>query len=231
MAPKGYLLVPMRFTRTVFLLAGAGGALTACAGANRPPASPSPQATMGDAAAMERARTDSVRYPYTVADIAFMSGMISHHAQAIAMAKLAPSHNAGDAVKRLAARIINAQSDEIAIMQTWLRDRRQPVPEANPAGMKMTMGGMEHMMLMPGMLTESQMKKLDASRGADFDYQFLTLMIQHHRGAVAMVDELFSHKDSALNELVFKFAADVHVDQTTEIARMTQMLLGMSGAR
>jgi uncharacterized protein (DUF305 family) len=186
---------------------------------------------MGDAAAMRRAQADSLRYPYTAADIQFMSHMISHHAQAIAMSKLAPTHNAGDAVKRLAARIINAQADEITIMQTWLRDRRQPVPEANPAGMKMTMGGHEHVMLMPGMLTEEQMKKLDAARGADFDYQFLTLMIQHHRGAVAMVDELFSHKGSALNELVFKFAADVHVDQTTEIARMTQMLLGMSGAR
>jgi uncharacterized protein (DUF305 family) len=180
---------------------------------------------MGDAAAVARAQRDSLRYPYTSADIQFMSHMISHHAQAIAMAKLAPTHNAGDAVKRLAARIINAQTDEITIMQTWLRDRRQPVPEANPAGVKMTMGGMEHMMLMPGMLTEEQMKELDAARGPDFDRLFLTFMIQHHRGAVVMVDELFAHKDSALNELVFKFAADVHADQTTEIARMTQMLL------
>jgi uncharacterized protein (DUF305 family) len=110
-------------------------------------------------------------------------------------------------------------------MQTWLRDRRQPVPEANPAGMKMTMGGVEHVMLMPGMLSDEEMKQLDAARGPDFDRLFLKYMIQHHRGAVAMVDELFADKGSALNELVFKFAADVHVDQTTEIARMTQMLL------
>jgi uncharacterized protein (DUF305 family) len=183
---------------------------------------------MGDAAAIERARVDSLRYPYTAADIQFMSGMISHHAQAIAMAKMAPSHGASDAVGRLAARIINAQSDEIALMQTWLRDRRQPVPEADPAGMKMAMGGMEHVMLMPGMLTAEQMRQLDSARGPRFDYLFLSLMIQHHRGAVAMVDELFAHKGSALNETVFKFASDVHADQTTEIARMTQMLIGTS---
>ncbi len=180
---------------------------------------------MGDAAAVERARADSIRYPYTKADIDFMSGMISHHAQAIAMARMAPTHDAGPGVRTLAARIINAQTDEIVTMQTWLKDRRQPVPEANPAGMKMTMGGMEHMMLMPGMLSEEQMKKLDAARGPEFDQLFLTFMIQHHKGAVSMVDELFSHNGSALNETVFKFAADVHVDQTTEIKRMTQMLL------
>lgn len=224
MVRKGYLLIPMLIQRTLILAIAAGG-LAACSGAHRAASSPSPQSEMGDAAAMKRAQADSLRYPYTAADIQFMSGMISHHAQAIAMAKLAPTHNAGDAVKRLAARIINAQTDEINVMQTWLRDRRQPVPEANPAGMKMMMGGMEHTMLMPGMLTEAQMKQLEAARGGEFDYLFLTLMIQHHRGAVTMVEELFAKRNSALNELVFKFANDVHVDQTTEIARMTQMLI------
>jgi len=207
------------------ILALAAGGLAACGSASRAPSSTSPQAEMGDAAAMKRAQADSLRYPYTAADIQFMSGMISHHAQAIAMAKLAPTHNASASVGTLAARIINAQTDEINIMQTWLRDRRQPVPAADPKGMKMNMGGMEHMMLMPGMLSEEQMKQLEAARGPEFDRLFLTYMIQHHRGAVAMVDELFSHNGSALNEIVFKFAADVHVDQTTEIARMTQMLL------
>jgi uncharacterized protein (DUF305 family) len=201
-------------------------ALAACGGGRPDAAGPGPRPyEMGDAAAVERARADSVRHPYTEADIRFMSTMISHHAQAIAMAKMAPSHGASASVQTLAGRIINAQTDEIAIMQTWLRDRRRPVPEANPAGMKMTHGGVEHMMLMPGMLSEDEMKRLDAARGPEFDRLFLTFMIKHHRGAVTMVDELFAHKDSAINELVFKFAADVHVDQTTEIARMTKMLL------
>ena len=72
-------------------------------------------------------------------------------------------------------------------MQPWLRDRRQPVPDARATGMKMMMNGMEHEMLMPGMLTEEQMKQLDAARGPDFDRLFLTVMIQHHKGAVSMV--------------------------------------------
>src|SRR6185436_3748859 len=101
-----------------------------------------------------------------------------------------PTHGASPAIIRLTERIINAQTDEIAMMQHWLRDRKQPVPDEDPKGMKMQMGGMTHTMLMPGMLTEAQMKELDAARGQEFDKLFLTYMIQHHRGAVSMVTEL-----------------------------------------
>ena len=179
------------------------------------------------AAAIAAARADSARHPYTEADIHFMSGMIGHHAQAIVMANWAPTHGASPAVRRLADRIINAQKDEIHSMQQWLADRRQPVPEANAAGMKMTMNGMEHMMLMPGMLTDAQMKQLDAARGADFDRLFLTFMMQHHRGAVSMVKDLFNSYGAAQDETVFKFANDVNVDQSTEIARMELMLAAL----
>jgi uncharacterized protein (DUF305 family) len=182
---------------------------------------------MGDSAAKLRAQLDSLKYPYTEADIRFMSGMISHHAQAIRMAGWAVSHGASPAVVRLTERIINAQSDEIKFMQRWLGDRRQPVPEPNPDGMTMNMGGMQHTMLMPGMLTADQMRELDAARGQDFDRLFLTFMIQHHRGAVGMVKELFSARGAGQDESVFKFANDVEVDQTTEINRMLQMLLGL----
>ena len=92
--------------------------------------------------------------------------------------------------RRLCDRIINAQKDEINIMQTWLRDRGQPVPEAKPVPMKMMMDGMEHEMLMPGMLTDEQLKQLDAARGSEFDTLFLSFMIQHHQGAVSMVEDL-----------------------------------------
>jgi uncharacterized protein (DUF305 family) len=195
--------------------------ITAACGASR-----APKQVMGLEGAISRARADSLRYPYTAADIAFMSGMISHHAQAIAMAKWAPSHGASPAVIRLTERIINAQGDEINLMSNWLQERRQPVPEANPKGMKMMMGGAEHVMAMPGMLTDAQMAELDGSRGPDFDRQFLIFMIQHHRGAIAMVKELFSNRGAGQDETVFKFANDVAVDQETEINRMAQMLLG-----
>jgi uncharacterized protein (DUF305 family) len=153
-----------------------------------------------------------------------MSGMIGHHAQAIAMARWAPTHGASASVQRLAERIINAQEDEIVIMQQWLADRLQRVPEANPAGMKVNVGGVEHVHLMPGMLTEAQMKQLDQARGEEFDRLFLTFMIQHHRGAVEMVNVLFGTYGAGQDETVFKFASDVNVDQSTEIARMEIMV-------
>lgn len=176
-------------------------------------------------AAVAQARADSARHPYTEADINFMSGMISHHAQAIVMAHWAPTHDAGPAIQTLAARIINAQQDEIATMQRWLGDRQLPVPEARATGMRMKMNGVEHDMLMPGMLTEAQMKQLDEARGREFDRLFLTFMIQHHRGAVSMVKGLFDSYGAGQDETVFKFASDVNVDQSTEIARMEKMLV------
>jgi uncharacterized protein (DUF305 family) len=90
--------------------------------------------------------------------------------------------------------------------------------------MKMVMNGVEHMMMMPGMLTDEQMKQLDAARGAEFDRLFLTYMIQHHKGAVSMVNDLFATNGAAQDQTVFKLASDVQVDQTTEVARMEKML-------
>ena len=94
--------------------------------------------------------------------------------------------------------------------------------------MKMMMDGMEHEMLMPGMLTDDQLKQLDGARGAEFDKLFLKGMIQHHKGAVSMVKDLFGSYGAAQDETVFKFANDVSVDQSTEIARMEKMLAALS---
>ena len=205
-------------------------ALTGCATASARPAPVSPAAVAtpailgGDAASIARARADSLRYPYTAADIHFMTGMIGHHAQAIEMAQMAPTHGASESMRVLAGRIINAQRDEIVIMQRWLRDRQLPVPEAKGGPMMMEMGGMQHEMLMPGMLTAAQMKELVQARGLEFDRLFLQFMIQHHRGAVSMVKDLFATDGAGQNETVFKFASDVNTDQTTEIARMERML-------
>jgi uncharacterized protein (DUF305 family) len=194
---------------------------TACSGA-RPETAYS---AMGPEAAIARARADSLRYPYTQADIDFMTGMIHHHAQAMVMSRMAPTHGASPALIRLTERIINAQGDEITLMQTWLRDRNQAVPEPNPEGMPMQHGDMKHIMPMPGMLTPEQMKALDVSRGEQFDRLFLTLMIQHHRGALEMVRTLFASHRAAQDETIFAFANDVEVDQSTEITRMLQLLI------
>jgi uncharacterized protein (DUF305 family) len=87
-----------------------------------------------EAAAIAKAKADSARYPYTAADVHFMTAMIGHHAQAIVMSEWAPTHRATSSVRILAERIINAQQDEIASMQQWLRDRLQPVPRGGAAG-------------------------------------------------------------------------------------------------
>jgi len=197
----------------------------ACSPTRVDPATGLPVGQMGQEAAIARARADSARLPYTAADIHFMTGMISHHAQAIKMAKWSAAHGANPAVVRLSERIATSQADEIALMQSWLRDRNQPAPEPDPAGMKMSMGGAEHVMLMPGMLSPEQMTQLDAARGNEFDRLFLTFMIQHHRGAITMVRELFSAPGAGQDEVVFKFANEVEIDQETEIARMQQMLI------
>jgi uncharacterized protein (DUF305 family) len=176
---------------------------------------------------IEQARVDSIRRPYTAADIEFMSGMIGHHAQAVKMAGWAESHGASKSLQIFCGRVAMAQTAEIGLMSAWLKDRNQPVPEPDPRGMKMKMNGEDMFMMMPGMLTEEQMKQLDAARGAEFDRLFLTFMIQHHKGAITMVDTLFNTPGAGQDEIVFKFANDVQADQSTEIDRMEQMLAAL----
>jgi len=199
-------------------------ALAAVAACSANHTSTTPEPAQGQAAAIARARVDSIRHPYTQADIDFMSGMISHHAQAIVMAGWADSNQAGPSIKVLCGRIMNAQKDEIRILQGWLRDRNQVVPEPRATGMRMKVNGVEQDMLRPGMLSPEQMDALHRAKGPEFDRLFLHDMIQHHKGAVTMVKELFASYGAAQDDIVFKVASDINVDQTTEIARMEKML-------
>jgi uncharacterized protein (DUF305 family) len=165
------------------------------------------------------------RYPYSDADIDFMSGMIPHHAQAVIMAGWCESHGARPELVTLCGRISVAQQDEIRTMQEWLSDRGLPVPDATSTRHHMKMpNGMEHDMLMPGMLTDAQMAALDAARGPEFDRLFLEGMIGHHQGAIDMVDVLFHSYGAAQDETVFKFANDVQADQSVEINVMKNLL-------
>jgi uncharacterized protein (DUF305 family) len=161
------------------------------------------------------------------ADIHFMSGMIPHHAQAVLIAGWAPSHGASSTVQKLCERIVVAQRDEIALMRTWLRDRGLPAPDSNATHLRMTMNGMQHDMLMPGMLSPEELAELDKARGTEFDRLFLNAMIKHHGGAISMVEELTSSAGAALDEVVFRFSSDVYADQTTEIERMQKMLAAL----
>src|SRR5213593_3047443 len=194
-------------TRYLMVMAAA-----ACTTATVSQTTPSPAA---------QARAEGGRPPYTAADVRFMTGMIGHHAQAVLMAGWAPTHGAGSAVRALCERIVVGQRDEVAFMQRWLRDRREAVPDADPS--HYTMPGMEHPMLMPGMLTAEQLALLDRARGGEFDRLFLSFMIQHHQGAITMVNQLFAASGGE-EEPVYKMATSVFADQTTEIERMQRML-------
>jgi uncharacterized protein (DUF305 family) len=174
-----------------------------------------------------KARPDLVRQPYSAADVDFMSGMIPHHAQAVLIAGWAASHGARADVRTLCERQVVAQRDEIAFMRNWLRDRGEPVPPADATHHRMKMNGVEHDMLMPGMLTPEQLAELDKARGTEWDRLFLRAMIRHHQGAIQMVDDLFASFGALQDDDVYKFASDIYADQSTEIERMQKMLDSM----
>jgi uncharacterized protein (DUF305 family) len=183
-----------------------------------------------DSAALAKARADSIRHPYTKADIDFANGMILHHAQAVRIASWCPSHGASADVLTLCARIINAQIDEIHRMQQWLVNRRQPIstPDTSRTASGMAdmpgMHGSHSDPAMPGMLTPAGLDSLDAARGRAFDRLFLSSMIHHHQGAVAMVNRLYGTRGAGQDDVIFKLASDISADQTTEIARMQRLL-------
>lgn len=216
---------------TLLLVLAAAGCTAAAAGPG-PEAAPRPTGrSAAELEAIYRARVDSARTRFTEADVRFMNGMIVHHVQALKMAALAPKNDASPAIQLLAARVINAQEDEIAAMQQWLRLRDQPVPEVHMMGGELMVHGADHSRHMEGMLTPEQMERLREARGREFDELFLRYMIQHHRGAVTMVNELFSTSGAAQDEEVFKFASDVQADQGSEIDRMERMLEELTGDR
>lgn len=209
------------------VLAGAvlTAGLTACGGARQTPAN-----VIEFPAGMSAADVAAAggRQPYTEADVAFMQAMIHHHAQALVMSRMAPTHGAGPRLQTLAARIINSQKDEIRFMQQWLEERGEMAPDPLAADMHGGMhGGHGEAVLMTGMLSPEQLAKLDAARGFEFERLFLTYMIQHHKGAVTMVDELFATPYSGQEDVVFKLASDIAADQQSEIERMQDMLVDL----
>jgi len=155
-------------------------------------------------------------------DVAFMSGMIGHHAQAVLIAGWAQSHGASPTLQTYCRKVVVSQRDEINLMTRWLEDHHQPRPDSTLMYGR-SMPGMGAM-LMPGMLTAAELARLDSARGPDWDRLFLEDMIRHHQGAVTMVQQLFNTPGGGKG-LVFQFATDISADQTAEITRMRQMLL------
>ena len=190
--------------------------------AGRDPAVPATAATEPPA------RPDLARQPYSAADVEFIAGMIPHHAQAVLIAGWAVSHGARPDIRLLAERMLVSQRDEIAWMRDWLRDRGERVPAADATHHRMTMGAMEHDMLMPGMLTDAQLAELDQARGPAWDRLFLVRMIAHHEGALKMASDLLKTHGAVQGDDMYKFVSDLQADQEMEIERMRQMLEGGS---
>ncbi|TVR61348.1 MAG: DUF305 domain-containing protein [Gemmatimonadales bacterium] len=224
------------------------GLLTACVAGPpvppEPPASPSPAAAPADAGvpaltaaeieALYRERLAGSRTRFTEADVRFMTDMIHHHAQALEMAVLAPTNGASTPVQALAGRILISQQDEITLMGQWLEDRERPAPIVDLETGQM-LGSHHHDHhdhhdhSMPGMIDDDRMARLAGSHGTDFDRLFLTLMIEHHEGAVTMVRDLFASDGAGQDEEIFRFASDVHADQVIEVARMRLLLASLGG--
>jgi uncharacterized protein (DUF305 family) len=159
-----------------------------------------------------------IRTP-AAADVDFMQGMIHHHSQAVEMTDLLRSRSRNKDLQGLGKRISISQSDEMKYMKQWLEDRGQR------ASMEHDHTGHANMPLMPGMLTPQQMKALAAAKGPAFDHLFLTGMIQHHTGALVMVEDLFDTPGAGQDAVLFDFATDIDNTQRAEISIMQGMLL------
>lgn len=194
--------------------------LAACASAAGPGPAPAAPAGPGAAAASVVARADTNRAGYSAADVEFMQEMIGHHAQALKMTGLVAGRAATPGLSLLAERIQVSQQDEIKRMQQWLRVRGEQVPCVEPGHQH---DDMMHVM-MPGMATPAEMERLAAANGIAFDRLFLSLMIRHHQGALAMVADFFGARGAAQEPEIFQMANDVDADQRAEIARMEALL-------
>nr|WSY49945.1 DUF305 domain-containing protein [Streptomyces sp. NBC_00886] len=152
---------------------------------------------------------------HNAADVSFSKDMIQHHRQAVQMASLAADHASSAQVKSLATKIKGAQDPEIKTMSGWLASWGEQVPQA--------MSGMGHGMASatPGMMSGTDLGKLEKASGAAFDTMFLNMMVEHHEGAVDMakVEKADGEYDPAT-----KLAADVITAQSAEIKQMNKML-------
>ena len=166
--------------------------------------------------------TDLAGTRYTEADVRFMQDMIPHHHQALVMSALVPERTNRNELLEVAGRIEKSQGDEIKFMKNWLAERGEVVPDPTAHDAM----HMHH--TMTGMATAEQMAELEAADGAEFDRMFLELMIEHHKGALTMVEDLLEQSGAAYEVVLFDFTTDITNDQTAEIERMVVMLAGYS---
>lgn len=188
------------------------------------PGQPGEPASEVESRSLEPGSTPAADESWNHADVMFMQMMIPHHAQALEMSRLADKHAQDPRVRKLAERIHAAQGPEIRVMSDWLADRDLEVPRADEPADKHDHAKHGHAG-MTGMLTQAEMKRLAAARGARFDRLFLRGMIKHHRGAITMVDEITPDGEDVI---VSEMAADMATGQAAEINRMNDVLTSLT---
>lgn len=153
--------------------------------------------------------------PYTMAEVLFVQHMMVHHGQALTMTALVADRAEDDRIRNLARRIDVTQVGEIDQMARWLRIRSEAVPDHRDST------GHENM---PGMVSQADLDRLEDADGAAFDRLFLALMIDHHRGAIQMVEQLRDATGGVLEAGISALAFEIEDQQQTEIVRMQRML-------
>ncbi|MCX2922090.1 DUF305 domain-containing protein [Streptomyces sp. NEAU-W12] len=150
-------------------------------------------------------------------DVSFAQEMIPHHQQALQMAEMAATRASSAEVKDLVSRIEKAQDPEIETMSGWLEAWGEDVPSSMP--------GMHHGSSdasgMPGMMDTEDMDELMKASGKGFDTMFLTMMVEHHEGAVEMAT---TEKDEGRYGPAKKLAGDIITAQNAEIEEMNKLL-------
>ncbi|MDX3106687.1 DUF305 domain-containing protein [Nonomuraea angiospora] len=187
------------------LVAGCGGAGSGSTGSD--------MAAMSSSAPAATTASASPAAAFNDADVMFAQMMIPHHQQAVEMADLAGTRAADKEVKELAAKIKAAQDPEIQTMKGWLTAWGKPMPSE----------GMDHGMGhdMPGMMSEEDMKKLEAAKGGAFDRQFAELMIAHHNGAIEMAR---TEQAQGSNAEAKELAKTIETAQQAEVAQLREIL-------
>ena len=169
--------------------------------------------------------TNIANTSYIKADVDFLHGMIIHHMQAILMSEMADTRTNNETILDLAKRIDASQKDEINFMESWLKDRDEFQKKTNHIHQD---HHMHKNMKMVGMASPKQLEDLDNSDSTDFDRLFLQLMINHHDGALEMVEELKKYPGNTYDPILNEFVSDLINDQGVEIERMNTLLVGLS---
>ena len=195
-------------------------AMAGCSGGDGE-SSGAPVVQLGAPGATNRVLTDAeagaITVPaHTVADVAFVHGMLAHHQQALEMTAMVDARTDRTDLPLLAERMDVSQRDEMAQLEQWLDERDVELPDGDDHA--------AHTGRMPGMLSPEELDALRAAGGERFERLFLESMIRHHLGAVQMVEELLTDGYGGQEPQVFQLAQHIASDQQVEIARMTSLL-------